>query len=138
MADNSAVVAACQAHWEAHKADCSGFARAVATALGVPLTGMANDIVDELQKEPWTITMDGNEAAAKAQAGYFVLGGLKEDPHGHVVVVVGPPFAHDKYPSAYWGRLGAVGAENQTINWSWNAEDRDKVIYGYRSFGAEE
>jgi len=51
------------------------------------------------------------------------------DPHGHVVVVVAGPLAHDAYPSAYWGRLGSRGEKNKTINWAWRAEDRDRVSY---------
>jgi len=39
------------------------------------------------------------------------------------------PLNRGKYPSAYWGRLGGVGAKDQTINWAWSAADRDKVIY---------
>ena len=50
------------------------------------------------------------------------------------MVITPGPLAHNKYPTGYWGRLGGVGAENQTINWSWNATDRDKVLYAYRSF----
>ena len=133
-AGSDAIVAACQANWEAHKADCSGFAKAVAAAIGVELTGMANDIVDQIQTAPWTTTMDGAVASQQAADGMFVIGGLQEEGHGHVVVVTPGPLNRDKYPTAYWGRLGGVGAENQTINWAWNADDRDKVIYGYRSF----
>lgn len=55
------------------------------------------------------------------------------DAHGHVVVVVstpaGQPLAHDKYPFAYWGRLGGGGMRNQTVNWAWREEDRDNVTY---------
>ncbi len=138
MADltgSAAVVAACQANWEAHKDDCSGFVKAVGTAIGVFLTGMANDIVDQIQTSPWTTTMDGVAASQQATNGMFVVAGLQETGHGHVVVITPGPLAHDKYPTGYWGRLGSVGMENQTINWSWNAVDRDKVIYAYRSFG---
>jgi hypothetical protein len=55
----------------------------------------------------------------------------KPDPHGHVVVVVSGPLdpSHGKYPTAYWGRLGSVGAKAQTINWAWRAGDRDRVGY---------
>jgi len=44
-------------------------------------------------------------------------------------VVVHGELAHEKYPTAYWGRLGAVGSKAQTINFAWNSQDRDKVIY---------
>ena len=58
------VVAACQAHYQAHIGDCSGFAEAVATAVGVTLTGNADAIVDVLQAGSlgWT-PLDGGPAA---------------------------------------------------------------------------
>jgi len=39
-----------------------------------------------------------------------------------------------KYPTGYWGSLGGVGKKATTINWSWNAMDRDKVRYAYYIF----
>ena len=130
------VIAACEAEWEAHKSDCSGFAKAVAAQLNVTLNGLANDIVDEIAAVPWTQLADGPSAAACAGAGQFVLAALKganqvvPDAHGHVVVVVQGPLADGRYPTAYWGKLGGVGAKDQTINWAWRAGDRDNVVYG--------
>ena len=129
------IVHACESEWEAHKADCSGFVNAVAARLRVPLHGMANDIVDAISKQPWSRLPDGVEAARSAAAGRFVVAGLKgsdqtePSQHGHVVVVVRGELAHEKYPTAYWGRLGAVGSKAQTINFAWNSRDRDNVIY---------
>jgi len=129
------IVLACESEWEAHKADCSGFVNAVAARLQVPLHGMANDIVDAISKQPWSRLPDGVEAGRSAAAGRFVVAGLKgsdqgePSQHGHVVVVVRGELAHEKYPTAYWGRLGAVGSKAQTINFAWNSQDRDKVIY---------
>jgi hypothetical protein len=120
------VVAACEKQWDNHKADCSGFARAVAADLGVPLAGLANQIVDFVTENWWSIT-DGVEAADWAEAGYFVIGGLKESGHGHVVVVVPGPLNRGKYPTAYWGRLNSVGKKAETINWAWRASDLPKV-----------
>ena len=37
------VSAACAASFAAHRNDCSGFVKAVAAALNVPLDGMANE-----------------------------------------------------------------------------------------------
>lgn len=126
----------CEACFAAHANDCSGFARAVAQQLGVPLDGLANDIVDTISDSPqWTVLDDGVEAAQNAAAGKLVIGGLRgddqthPDPHGHIVVVVAGPLAQEKYPSAYWGRLGGGGMRDQTINWAWRAEDRDNVTY---------
>ena len=128
---------ACEACFDAHSGDCSGFARAVAQQLGVTLTGLANDIVDTIRGgAPWTVLADGIAASQQATAGKLIIGGLKgseqanPDPHGHVVVVVaGQPLAHGLYPFAYWGKLGGVGDKDQTVNWAWNVNDRDKVTY---------
>lgn len=125
------IIQACEAEFNAHDNDCSGFVRAVSHDLGITLTGLANQIVDEIQAAPWTTVSDGVQAKAQADLGFLVIGGLKEDPHGHVVVVVTGPLAAGKYPTAYWGRLGSIGKKNTTINWAWNSQDRNKVIYGY-------
>ncbi len=131
------VNAACEACYDAHIGDCSGFARAVAQQLGIVLTGMADDIVDILRADQngWTPLADGSAAAAAAAAGQFVIGGLKgseqqkPDPHGHVVVVVEGPLARNAYPTAYWGSLGGNPAKDKTVNWAWTTDDRDKVSY---------
>ena len=134
LVGSALVVATCEAKWDAHKNDCSGFLKAVATVLGVTLTGQANDIVDQIQKSPWTLAKDGLEAKAKAESGFFVVAGLKDTPNGHVVVITPGPVAHGKYPTGYWGRLGGVGRKNTTINYAWSKEDLDSVVYAYRSF----
>ena len=133
---------ACEACFEAHASDCSGFARAVSDHLGVQLHGLANDIVDTLRGgNGWTPPRNGAAAADSAAAGKLVIGGLKgseqthRDPHGHVVVVVTGPLdpTHDAYPKAYWGKLGGRGAEDQWTNWAWNEGDRDRVSYAERN-----
>jgi hypothetical protein len=124
------IIDACEANYTAHIGDCSGFCKAVARELGITfLSGMANDIVDEIQTAPWIVLADGIAAKAQADAGNLVIGGLKDLPHGHVVVVVQGPLAHEKYPTAYWGSLAGKPGKNQTINWAWNMADRDHVIY---------
>lgn len=130
---------ACEACFDAHAGDCSGFARAVSSQLGVQLHGLADDIVNTIRGgNDWRPLPNGIGAAESAAAGKLVIGGLKgseqsnPDPHGHVVVVVNGPLAHDAYPSAYWGRLGGGGAKDKTINWAWRAEDRDRVSYAER------
>lgn len=125
------IIDTCEAHFDAYTSDCSGFLKAVASNLGIAMAGMANDIVDEIQRAPWTPLPDGLAAGAKADLGFFVVGGLKDTPHGHVVVVVQGPLAHGKYPTGYWGRFGATGMKNTTINWAWNKADRDRVTYAY-------
>jgi hypothetical protein len=139
MLDAKRIKEACEKHWEANKSDCSGFARAVAGELGVILTGNADAIVAAIgQAGAWTSVSDGVAAKQKADAGHLVIGGLKGSAHqparahGHVVVVVAGNLALGKYPTGYWGSLGAVGKMNTTINWAWNKADRDNVHYAYK------
>jgi hypothetical protein len=122
------VISICKSNWEAHKTNCSGFVKAVAEELGIFLFGQANDIVDYIAADWWPVE-NGIEARNWAEAGYLVIGGLQATGHGHVVVVTCGPLAHGKYPTAYWGRLGAVGEKAKTINFAWNVTDRDKVRY---------
>jgi hypothetical protein len=130
---------ACEASFDAHADDCSGFVRAVSSLLGVNLGGLADEIVETIRNgNGWTLLTDGAGAAQSAAAGKLVIGGLEgsrqtvPDPHGHVVVVVSGPLADNRYPSAYWGRLGGVGEKDKTINWAWRAADRDRVAYAAR------
>ena len=127
------IINACEAEFPNHTTDCSGFAKAVAGDVGITLTGMANDIVDQIQAAPWTVLTDGIDAKSKADLGLFVIGGLKDDPHGHVVVVVQGPLdpAHQKYPTAYWGSLRGAqfAAKDKTVNWAWDSTERDNVTY---------
>ena len=133
---NDRVREVCEKQWQAHHADCSGFARAVGKDLGVTLTGQANDIVGTLRPgNAWRKLPDGIAAAKSARAGKLVLAGLRGDEqfapshHGHVVVIVDGPLAHGRYPSAYWGQLGGSGARFQTLNWAWTQHDRDRITY---------
>lgn len=127
---------ACEACFKAHQGDCSGFARAVATTLDVPLQGNADQIVQTIRGgQGWTLLPNGVAAAQSAKAGKLVIGGLKgseqahPNPHGHVVVVVDGPLAHNAYPSAYWGSLGGKSGNHDTTNDAWIAQDRDRVSY---------
>jgi hypothetical protein len=141
------IIDACETNWEAHKSDCSGFVKAVALTLAVETFNAgdnADAIVDRLVAAPdWTALGPGDGSAAKAQAdaGQLVIGAMKgrdqvnPDAHGHVVVVVTGPFdaAHGEYPTAYWGKLGGIGAKAQTINFAWRAGDRERVAYFAKS-----
>ena len=131
------IIAECQAEFPAHKADCSGFAKAVAAHFGVKLTGQANDIVDQMQQAAWTQLADGVAAKAKADAGWLVLGALKgselanPENNGHVVVVVSGALVNGK-PIAYWGRLNGVGEQGQSVSKAWRAVDLPNVHYAAR------
>jgi hypothetical protein len=145
--DPQRIIDLCEANWDAHKSDCSGFVKAVASALQVTTFAEGDDadaVVDKLRAavaagagEDWTALApgDGPGAKAKADAGCLVIGGLKgadqanPDPqHGHVVVVVCGPLDR-QYPTAYWGQLGGIGKKAMTINYAWRAGDRDRVAY---------
>jgi len=130
---------ACEACFEDHQHDCSGFVRAVGAALDVTIAGQANDIVNALRAgDPWRPLADGIAAAASAAAGKLVVGGLRGDEqaspseHGHVVVVVTGPLAHGRCPSAYWGRLGGEGSKFTTTNFAWLEPDLGRVSYSER------
>lgn len=131
------VSAACQTNFAAHRGDCSGFVKAVAAALDVPMQGNANDIVNTIRNGGnWQRLANGAEAATRAEANGFVIGGMRgdeqlnHDVHGHVVVVVGgTPLAHGRYPAAWWGSLGGQPGQNQTVNYAWTEADRDRVTY---------
>ena len=130
------VIEACQGNFAAHQHDFSGFACAVAAALGVPLAGNANQIADIVRtgSDGWQPLADG-VAAAAAAADRLVIAGLrgdaqaKPDAHGHVVVVVAGDLNRGRYPTAYWGSLGGPSGENKTINNAWTEQDRDNVAY---------
>jgi len=148
--DAQRIIKICEANWDAHKSDCSGFVKAVAAGLEVStfLPGdNANVIVDKLHAATdWAALSPGDGLAAKAQAdaGLLVVGGLKgsdqvnPDLHGHVVVVIAGPLdsIHGKYPTAYWGQLNGVGAKAETINWAWRAGDRENVRYFAKLLGS--
>ena len=146
--DPQHIIDICKVNFEANKSACNAFVEAVATDLGVALfsaNDLANTMVDKLRAAAnWTKLADGVAAKTQADAGWLVIGGLKGNDqvppveHGHVVVVVSGPLdlAHNKYPTAYWGRLGGVGAENQTVNFAWNADCRDLVEYFGNSLDA--
>jgi len=129
------IIDECQAQFEAYKSDCSGFAKAVANSFAINFTGKADDIVEQIQSKEWTQLKDGIAAKTKADAGWFVVAGLKSSNHtpprnnGHVAIVVSGPLANDKYPTGYWGTLGGTGMKNTTLNYAWNTADRDHVIY---------
>jgi hypothetical protein len=143
VVNSQQIINVCEANWEAHKSDCSGFVKAVSSALGVTTfqpNDNADSIMDKLRAgNDWTAlgVGDGHAAKAQADAGLLVVAGLKgteqvePDPHGHVVVVVSGPLdaAHGQYPTAYWGRLGSVGEKNKSTNFAWRAGDRDRVGY---------
>ena len=133
------VIDRCEAAFEANKNDCSAFVRAVSAACGIGLTGQADDIVDQTTGAGWIKLTDGLQAASMADAGMLVIAGLKGSEHtpprnnGHVAVVVTGTLADGKYPTGYWGSSGGASGKKQTLNYSWNAADRDKAHFAAHS-----
>jgi hypothetical protein len=130
------VTIACEKEFPRHSADCSGFVRAVCADLGVAVTGLANDIVNTIRAGgAWTRLADGGAAMDSAKSGKLVIAGLRgdeqavPDAHGHVVVVVDGPMAHNRYPTAYWGQLHGTGGRFKTLDDAWTARDRDRITY---------
>jgi hypothetical protein len=123
-----AIKTLCEDRWDEWKSDCSGFLKAVASDLGIQLIGQANDIIDAISGPPWTqLGTDAAKAVGSANLGYLVVAGLKATGHGHVAIIV--PGSSNPYPMGYWGRFGAAGRKNTTINWSWNHTDLPNVQY---------
>ena len=143
------IIDACKKSWDTefitglkNKDNCSGFVKAVAKELGVPLSETANadGIVDELAVSPkWSKLSSGKEAAAKAGLGSFVLAGLKSEDHkpgrnnGHVVVIASGALYRDIYPVCWGGSTGAAQSQGtKSVGEVWNRADRDQVSYfGY-------
>jgi len=129
------IINECESQFETYKNDCSAFAKAVAAAFSINLTGQADDIADQLQQGAWEVLGSGMTAKQRADNGWFVIAVLKgadnvpPQEHGHVAIIVSGPIAQQKYPTGYWGRLGGIGEKNKTINWAWNAASRDKVSF---------
>lgn len=128
---------ACADCFEANRKNCSGFVTAVGEKLEIVVAGQANAMVDTIRGGGhWRLLTDGKEAGAQAEAGNFVVGGMRgdeqvnHDVHGHVVVVVGGQvLAHGRYPAAWWGSLGGEAGQDKTVNWAWTEADRDRVSY---------
>jgi hypothetical protein len=131
------IIATCEEQWDANKDDCSKFVTTVAGALGITdLKSPADAIVNVITSDSgWRALEDGIAAKNAADAGEFVVGGLLSTEHeprranGHVVVVVSGGVAQGRYPTAYWGSLGATPDKNTTIDFAWRHSDRDRVHY---------
>ncbi len=124
------VFALAEASWPAHKSDCSGFVRAVALAARIPLSGLANHLVDTWNSDPAWIKLGSDVAQASrlSEQGYLVVAGRKEPNHGHVVVIVPGRDAHGD-AMGYWGRLGGIGEKDNGLNFAWKRADLAGVQY---------
>ncbi|GBQ93920.1 hypothetical protein AA23498_1873 [Acetobacter nitrogenifigens DSM 23921 = NBRC 105050] len=130
MNEHYPIIAIAEKRWEAHKSDCSGFVRAVAKDLGVPMTGLANQLVDAWRQDGmWTkLNHDHARASLLSAQGYLVVAGLQESGHGHVVIVI-PGKSNHGDAMGYWGRLGGTGYKNKGLNFAWKRADLKNVEY---------
>ena len=137
------VIAACTKRWSDNKGDCSAFVRAVAHDLGLDLSGNANSIYSQITASPWNRIGIGTDAATVAGVtageGNLVIGAKKDQPNGHVAVVVDYRNAFASYSPldrnkavAFWGSLNSVGHEYTRITLSWTATDLKDVLFAYR------
>lgn len=139
------IVTACEQSWDEsfikgvlNKNNCSGFVKSVAARLNVHLPStQADGIVEHIAASQLWIKLDsGASAAAKAQAGHFVLVGLKAKDHtpartlGHVAVVVSGPLYRNQYPKTWGGSIGVAQSKGTKSSGEiWNRRDRDNVGY---------
>lgn len=151
-AEAERVIVACEKHWDANKADCNKFLKAVAIELEITEfdnSWNADAIIAYLEGSPsgWTkIDRGENEKSFKAAvAGKFVVAGLTskdmERNNGHVSVVVAAPMVFSgadqlKYPRGYWGTLGGTGAKCEGLNYSFPSPQRKTIRYYYRDIPA--
>ena len=137
------IIKKCEESWEEefvagikNKNNCSGFVKAVAKKLGIPLPPVqADGIIDSIEIS-WAKVNTGAEAAKKVAAGFFVLAGLKSNDHakkvsqGHVVIVINGPLYRIKYPMCWGGSTGTAQSKgNKSVGEVWNTTDRDNVVY---------
>ena len=131
------IAKACEKHWNAHKANCSGFVKAVAVEIGIFLPNeQANPIIkhiSEWTRASWWKIGSPKEAGVLAEEGYFVLACLTLEPNGHVAVVTsGYKAGKGIYPRGYWGTYQAVGKKNETMNYSFRMELYEHKMSYYR------
>ena len=138
------IVDACKQAWEGsflpgtpNKDNCSGFVKAVAAQLGIPLPATADaDGIASAVAGAWKKVDSGEEAQRLAANGAFVLVLLKGKDHhpprhhGHVGVVVAGELYRHKYPMMWGGSIGnAQSEDDKSVGEVWNRADRDSVQY---------
>lgn len=145
---SDAVIAACEKSFETHKANCSGFVRAVAKELGYvfPDTMRADQITQVIRGQKpnsgpaWKIKANAEDARKAALEGEFVVAGIMGSEYssdmGHVSVVIGDALVFSssvgqKVPIGYWGAFGSVGSKRKSLAYSFNKQSfKDgKVTY---------
>lgn len=134
------VIDACRSLWPARQNACNFFVRDVADQVGITLTGLADDMVDQIQRGGWSRLADGLAAHQAATQGKLVIAGVKAPDfthprnEGHVAVVVAGDMRSGTWaPPGYWGStnpaVASRGGDGSPLSWSFRAEDKDRIIY---------
>lgn len=142
------IVEQCEAAWDKefiagtkNLNNCSGFVKAVAKALGIPLNDTDNaDGISTYVAKNWTKVASGSEAARLAGTGFLVLAVLKSSDHqparnnGHVAIVVSGELYRSNYPLVWGGSTGSAQSKGtKSTGEVWNRVDRDNV--GFYAYG---
>jgi len=142
------VIDACSQAYPSNQSACNFFAIAVAKKIGISpdLTGVADDIVDQIRGADWTQLADGPAASAAAAAGKFVIAGMKSTEfskqpttEGHVAIVVAGPMNPGGWaPAGYWGStspdVAAKGGTGAPISWCFRQADSGSITYACKDF----
>lgn len=138
------IIEQCSVAWEGefvkgrkNKDNCSGFVKAVAKKLGIPLPETADaDGIAAVVSSGWARVPSGGEAARLASMGSFVLAVLKGGEHvpprnnGHVAIVVSGELYRHQYPKVWGGSIGNAQSQGEkSVGEVWNRVDRDSVKY---------
>jgi hypothetical protein len=134
------IVDACADLWPNQHDACNRFSIEVASRVGVTLTGIADQIVDQIRGPGWTRLTDGPAARDTATQGKLVVAGLKSGDfthpraEGHVAIVVpGPMNPLGWAPAGYWGStdpdVAEKGGSGSPISLCFRLEDKDKIVY---------
>jgi len=137
------VIDTCKAVWPSKKNACNFFAIEVANRLGITLTGVADDIVDQIKGAGWSQLADGPGASDAAARGKFVIAGMKAADftsprtEGHVAIVVAGPMNPGGWaPAGYWGSTDSGVANNggagNPISLCFRKEDAANIVYACR------
>ncbi len=120
-----------KSEWGIHRNDCSGFVRAVALDMAVPLHGRASATVNNGDADPgWTkLGSDPAKASQMVAQGQFVVAGKKEVGHQRVVVVT-PGEGPHQMAIGYWRRLGGVGFKNKNkgLDFAWTRRSDEGAV----------
>jgi hypothetical protein len=138
-ADRSLIMGACEKYWALNAGDCSGFVKAVSGHLHIqpPLSGLANDIYDQIHAPRWDRLGTGLGATtlagiAGAEGKLVIAAWRNPDGHGHVAIVVDFSSQQDR-AIGYWGTLGAIGQRYARISASFSLEKLQSTYFACRS-----